>query len=391
LKKRVLLVEPEFPVPDKSRNHKNFLPIGLLKLASYYRAQGYKVKLVRGNKRLRFQADEVKITSLFTYWARYVWETVKHYRKIYPHAKITVGGIYASLMPEHCALSGCDEVYIGIHEEAEKYPPAYDLIKGNPHPLDFQIIHTSRGCIRTCEYCGVHKIEPRFTYKRSIKSEIQKNKLVFYDNNLLANPYIEDILKEIASIRINGKPVYCESQSGFDGRLLTPKLAKLLKKARFKYPKIAWDGPYSEHRRIRKQLRMLIKAGYKPKEISVFMLYNWKLDFNEMERKRIKCWHWKVQISDCRYRPLNQTYDNYNPRKLQTNRDYFIHPAWTDPQVKQFRKNVREQNICVRHGFRYYSRLLERKKFRDKKYRPADAWDPGTLRPPESDVLKYLR
>ena len=30
--KNVLLVEPNFPIPAKSRNHSNFLPIGLLHL-----------------------------------------------------------------------------------------------------------------------------------------------------------------------------------------------------------------------------------------------------------------------------------------------------------------------------------------------------------------------
>ena len=45
--KCVLLVEPNFPIPNKSRNHSNFLPIGLLKLASYLRSKSIKVKLIR--------------------------------------------------------------------------------------------------------------------------------------------------------------------------------------------------------------------------------------------------------------------------------------------------------------------------------------------------------
>ena len=48
--KKILLVEPNFPIPPKSKNHRDFLPIGLLKLASYHRAKGDKVKLVRGNQ-----------------------------------------------------------------------------------------------------------------------------------------------------------------------------------------------------------------------------------------------------------------------------------------------------------------------------------------------------
>ena len=39
--KRVLLVEPNFPIPNKSRNHSNFLPIGLLKIAGYLRTDDF--------------------------------------------------------------------------------------------------------------------------------------------------------------------------------------------------------------------------------------------------------------------------------------------------------------------------------------------------------------
>lgn len=372
----ILLVQPEFPIAGKSRWHKSFLPIGLLKLASYYRKKGHNVRLVCGKKNLNFRPNKIMISSLFTYWSKYVWDCVKHYKQLYPNAKVVVGGIYASLMPEHCKQSGCDEVFVGVHKKAEKCEPAYDLLKNNSHPIDYQIIHTSRGCIRKCKFCGVRKIEPNFECKKSIKDEIRSNQLVFYDNNLLANPYIKNILEEIANTKHNGGAVYSESQCGFDGRLLTPKLAKLIKKARFQYPKIAWDHSYPEHKNIKKQLDMLMNASYSHKDISIFMVYNWDHDFREMEKKRLKCWKWKVQISDCRYRPLDQTYDNYNPRKDQTNEDYFIHPKWTDAEVKQFRKNVRKQNICVRMGTDIYSKSLERKK---KSKNSDKIWNPNKI------------
>jgi len=362
---KVLLVEPKFPLPTKSKNHCSFLPIGLLKLASYYRNKGYKIKLIRGNvpkNEIRFRPDKIMITSLFTYWSKYVKECVQYYKNLYPNSKIIVGGIYASLMPKHCKeYTGCDEVFVGIHEEAEVCEPAYDLIF-NPHP-PYQIIHASRGCFRKCPFCGTWKIEPKVTFKKSIKNEIRSNKLIFYDNNLLRNPHIKNILTEISTMKYNGKSIICESQCGFDGRLLTPELAQLIKKARFIYPRIAWDWGYSQHKEIKNQIKMLLDAGYKNKEIYVFMLYNWDIPFKEMEKKRIKCWEWKVQIADCRYRPINQTFDNYNSRKKQTNKDYYIHPKWTDEEVKQFRKNVRRQNICVRHGFNFYSKDLEHKRF----------------------------
>ena len=109
-------------------------------------------------------------------------------------------------------------------------------------------------------------------------------------------------------------------------------------------------------------MEILLSAGYKAKDIYIFMLYNHDLDYDELDRKREKCREWGVQIADCRYRPLDQTFDHYNPQAWktgQTNEDYFIHPNWTDSQIRKFRKVVREQNIIIRHGFTEYSREKE--------------------------------
>lgn len=373
-KLRILLVEPEFPIPSKSRNHKNYLPIGLLKLAAFYKKKGHLVKLVRGNLDLAeidFEPDQVGITSLFTYWREHVKKSVEHYRSLFPKAKILVGGIYATLMPNDCRkFTGCDEVYEGVHEEAESAVPDYSLVS-NPHELGYQIIHTSRGCIRKCKFCGVRRIEPRFVYKKSIIKDICSNKLVFYDNNILANPHIKRILNEITEFRYRGKHVSCESQCGFDGRLLTPEIAKLIRKARFRDVRIAWDGPYSSHKEVAKQVNMLTEAGYNRRDLFIFMIYNWEITFKEMEKKREKCKEWRVQIADCRYRPLNQKHDDYNPRKKQTKKDYYIDPEWTDALVKLFRKNVREQNICIRMGFASYNAEKERDGERQRRIRKA--------------------
>jgi hypothetical protein len=396
---KILLVEPEFPIPPKSRNHHNFLPIGLLKLAAYYREQGHKVKLIRGNKTIEeidkhnklFIPDKILVTSLFTYWADYVKETVQQYKNLFPDAKIVVGGIYASLMPEHCSrYTGCDEVVEGIVKEAEKCLPAYDLITDtNPHPIDYRIIHASRGCIRNCDFCGVRKIEPDFDQKSSIKGEIKKRKIVFYDNNILANPHIEDILYELIDLKKEKKILWCESQSGFDGRVLKgkPYLGQMLKKAGFQSPRIAWDWGYSKFKEIKEQIDILVAGGYNYCDVYVFMLYNWDIPFEVMERKRIKCWEWKVQIADCRYRPLDQIYDRYNPMKEQTNKDYHIHTeaGWTDALVKQFRKNVRQQNICVRHRFPFFSKIYEKKRVKDEIMRVTK------LKETKEEKIKYLQ
>ena len=56
----VLLVEPDY--------YTKYPPLGLMKLASYYRSRGDKIKLIRGiNNELNFNTDKILITSLFTY------------------------------------------------------------------------------------------------------------------------------------------------------------------------------------------------------------------------------------------------------------------------------------------------------------------------------------
>jgi hypothetical protein len=179
------------------------------------------------------------------------------------------------------------------------------------------------------------------------------------------NPYVEELLHELIDLRKEKLITRCESQSGFDGRILrkNPELAKLLKEANFKDPKIAWDGPFKSYRRREEEISILECAGYKRKEIAVFMLYNHDLSYDELEKKRALCFKWGVQVSDCRFRPLNRLSDGYNPHKRsQSDDEYYIHEGWTDEKVRQFRRNVRRHNICIRHNMKYHSRQAELKK-----------------------------
>jgi len=346
---RILLVQPRFPIPNKSHNHKDYLPVGLLKLAAWRRGMGDDVALSLGNLSGGFEADEVYITSLFTYWASHVKEAVQHYRRTLPQARITVGGVYASLQPEHCLrFTGCDAVWRGVHPEAESHSPDYTLVDA-----EFQIIHASRGCIRRCAFCGTYEIEPEYIPKETIASEIVRRHVVFYDNNLLANPHIGRILGEVADARIEGRVVSCESQSGIDGRLLLlkPELAAMLKNARFRNPRIAWDGGLSQREAIREQLEILLGAGFAARDIQVFMLYNHRLSAKTLMAKVQQCSEWGVQVADCRFRPLDLFHDGYLPRSTsQEDHEYYVHSGWTDTAVRGLRREVRSNNICIRYG-----------------------------------------
>ncbi len=362
----ILLVEPKFPRPGKQRN--KHIPIGLLKLGAYHEKQNHVVYLARGLldiNEIPFNPQEINVTSEYTYWSKYVKEAVSHYRSLFPDAKIIVGGIYATLMPHHCKeYTQCDEVFVGRHEEAEKCIPLYELL-GNGNKT--QILHSSRGCIRKCSYCGAWKIEPEFKCKASIDGEVFKDTVLFYDDNLLGNPHISRILNELIFLKTHGQIKRCEAQCGFDGKILQkkPYLAKKLKKAGFVYPKIAWDRGYDEYPEIKEQIDLLLEAKFPKREISIFMLYNFEIPFEEMEKKRKKCWEWKIQITNCRYRPLDQTYDKFDGhRKYQKDTSYYIHKktGWNDRKVRKFGRHIRRQNICIRYRLPFYSNEFERKR-----------------------------
>ena len=377
--KKVLLIDPAFPVANKSRNHKDLLPVGLLKISTYLKSKNIKTKLIRLNDEddftdeiLKFNPDLVMVTSVFTYWFKEVKEAVDYIRGIVPESKIMVGGILVSLCYDDCKKNiKADYFYKGLVEGAEHQKPDYSLLENEGKDINFQIIHSSRGCKRHCSFCGVNKIERRGSNVGSIEKELVpgKKNLVFYDNNLLANPHIKELLNELIRLRKEKKITRCESQSGFDGRILhkNENLAKLLKEANFKDPKIAWDGPFKSYKRREEEISILERAGYNRKEISVFMLYNHELSYEELEKKRAKCFEWGVQVSDCRFRPLNKIEDGYSSyKKSQEPSEYYVHEDWSDEKVRQFRRNVRRHNICIRHNMKYHSRKAELKKITKK-------------------------
>jgi len=287
-------------------------------------------------------------------------------------------------------LCECDKVHTGVVEEAEKFQPNYELLSS---PIDYQIIHTSRGCQRRCKPCGVYCIEPHQSFISTIKDKITARKVVFYDNNLLANPHIEDILRELILLKRQRKILHCESQSGFDGRILRkkPHLAKMLWDAGFRYPKIAWDGSVKTWKKREEEIEILNKGGWRRADTSVFVLTNFEQPFSELEFKRMYCWHWGVQVNQCRYRPLDQLYDDFKgKRKGQTSADYYIHPNWTDEEIKQFNRNVRRHNMAIRFRANFHSPMVEHKKVdeathhkvRFMKYSEVihhldDAWNPS--------------
>src|SRR3990172_10333584 len=186
----VLLVEPDY--------YTRYPPLGLLKLGALERQNGNAVELVRGGVETP-RPDRIFVTSLFSYSWRAVHAAVAYYKKQFPRVPISLGGIYASLLPEHAATSQADEIHVGLYPEAEDLIPAWDLVP----EWDGSILFASRGCIRKCGFCSVPKLEGRpQALKYSIRPLIWPGhtRVILWDNDILANANWRAVFDELAEI-----------------------------------------------------------------------------------------------------------------------------------------------------------------------------------------------
>jgi len=195
-----------------------------------------------------------------------------------------------------------------------------------------QWIRLSEGCPHQHPYC----YEPATIHLYPVP-DITCNTVKIIDMNLLCKPEALQIIRDLGTKRVNGKFVYYELICGADYRFLTDTIAHALKNSRFTHMRLAWDLHYADQFPIRNALTMLYNAGYKPKDLMLFMICNWRIPYEECVEKLDLCKVWNVQVADCYYD--NQTSPHIIP----------IH--WTGEQIKSFRKKCRVHNILVNFGF----------------------------------------
>jgi len=290
----ILLVEPDY--------YTRYPPLGLLKIATYHRIQGDEVKLVRGCVKVKRKPNRVYVTSLFTWAWKPVWRAVRYYKSLYPEAEVWLGGLYATLMPDHARMSGADIVYKGLFKEAEDLMPAYDLVP----EWDGSIIFASRGCNRRCPYCAVWRIEgPINSCRRSIKHLVWPGhtRIILWDNNILQSPYWRDVFEELIWFsRVKGMKI--DFNQGLDARLITDEVAELLSKMKLLCVRISYDH-VSMRRHVKRAIELLASHGIRRRSILVYMLYNFQDTPDDLFKRMRDVLSWGAVVYPMRYEPLD--------------------------------------------------------------------------------------
>jgi hypothetical protein len=317
---KVLLVEPSY--------YTQYPPLGLLKLSALYKSQGHGVRFVRGLILVtRFVPDEIKVTSLFTWAWRPVWEAIDFYRKLFPRAKLSLGGIYASLMPEHARESGADEVVTGLVPEAEDLMPDYDLVPDWHAKRKASVLFSCRGCIRTCGFCAVPKLEGKPFVARPttrIKHLVHPThaRVILWDNNILGESHWREVFDELKELDVEA-----DFNQGLDARLTTEEVAARICEIKLPMVRLAYDFVGMRHA-IREAVlnlkRCLTERRYR--HICCYVLYNYKDTPNDLFERVRDLLAWGVAAYPMRYQPLNG--------EFALTKDSYVAPGWTPAELE---------------------------------------------------------
>lgn len=221
--------------------------------------------------------DLILVTSLMTYWATGVTETIALLKKRFQGVPVVLGGIYATLCEAHARkYSGADQVITGPAEPVladlvETYtgfslthiPDPADLDTTPFAALDLQDtmayapILTSRGCPFSCEYCASSFLEPRFRRRspENVFQEIchwhnnfQVKNFAFYDDALLIQPekYAFPLLERIIDEKMD---LFFHTPNAVHIKEISAKAADLMFKADFKTIRLGLEtADFSSHR-----------------------------------------------------------------------------------------------------------------------------------------------
>jgi hypothetical protein len=243
--------------------------------------------------------DMILMTSMMTYWYPGVRETVSRLKARWPDVPLLLGGVYATLCPEHArARSGADEVIpgplagaaaalgarLGLELDSSRAPPAHHLL---PH-ADAAALRTSVGCPLRCAYCGVRRLHPRHeTFPPArVEQEVRAiarlgiREIAIYDDALLASPERAlEILERIAGL---GLPLRLHAAAGLGCRGLSAEVARAMRRAGFATIRIGLEtsDPVAQARlgaklttgELEAALVNLETAGYARHEIGVYVL-----------------------------------------------------------------------------------------------------------------------
>jgi len=270
-------------------------PACLSEIPRYFRRFGLPRRMFEDFLTKEGPFDFVLIQTMMTYWYQGVQEVIEGIRKVWPQAKIILGGNYVTLCGSHAQGLGADFLVTGTNLE-----PLWRYLENRPdlsqpalwesyEQLNVGVLKLTDGCPFKCTYCCVPKVygqfkvrplerslaELEFLAKRGVRN------IAFYDDALLFEaekafvPFLEEVLKR--NIKVN-----LHSPNGLHARFITPELAELMVRAGFKTFYLGFENASLQWQRhtgskvfsdeLARAVEHLTAAGAEPTSITAYQL-----------------------------------------------------------------------------------------------------------------------
>jgi len=278
-------------------------PPQLLDIPRRWKRYGMPEEMFLARLRACEKPDWVFVSSGMTYWYRGLQYTIALIRQVFPDVRIVVGGIYASLLPQHAkAIPGVDVVVpfqqpakvadfltrlMGISFSQTSFVPDYHIAGEYAYaPLLLAL-----GCVFRCHYCaspflssfqeldmeGVLKAFDFLYQEKGVRH------FAFYDDALLVDArrrlwrLMEHVLK-------HSYECFFHTPNGLHIRFLDQETSDMMKKSGFVDVRLSLESIDEDFQKDHGQkaarddflraMEMLTRSGFEPHQIRVYTLVN---------------------------------------------------------------------------------------------------------------------
>ncbi len=239
--------------------------------------------------------DFVLVQTMMTYWYQGIQEVIEDIRKVWPKAKIVLGGNYMTLCGNHARRLEADFLvqgtnleplweYLGIKPDL-KQPALWEAVE----KLNVGVLKLTDGCPFNCTYCSVPKVygkfKPRPPERCLAELELLTKRgvenIAFYDDALLFEaeevlaPFLNEVLKRAIKVNLH-------TPNGLNARFIARELAELMVQAGFKTFYLGFENVSLQWQRctgskvfsdeLARAVEQLTAAGARPTSITAYQI-----------------------------------------------------------------------------------------------------------------------
>jgi len=322
--------------------------------------------------------DFVLIQTGMTYWYPGIQEVIQTVRKTQPGTKIVLGGVYATLCPEHAQKMGADLVVSGLDLNPLwntlaitpdlKQPPFWE---GYP-VLTAGIIKLTEGCPHQCTYCSVSKVYEGFkvnSLKYSLDSlrviyEKGAGNVAFYDDALLFR-WEQGLGPFLAKVIESGRRMHFHTPNALNTGMINRDNAAMMVRAGFRHFYLGFESRDREWQNrtgakafsndLARAVELLLGAGADSRAVTAYIIIGHPdTDHQDLEGSIKYAGSLGIRVMLSEFAPIPGTPDGEKcghwiemDEPLEQNKTYFTNMLLGRERVQELKNLCSHQNLMI--------------------------------------------